>query len=145
MNKIYIAGHQGMVGSAIVRALLRHGIDEKNIIGRTRGQLDLTHQAKVSDFFQEERPDQVFLAAAKVGGIHANNTYPADFMYDNLMEQSNVIDAAYRAGVKKLLFLGSPSVSIDVRFPRERKLYFLRERRRGSQCPVTVLSFVNRL
>ena len=108
--KIYVAGHRGMVGSAIVRQLLAQGISPENIVGRTRAELDLTDQAGVRDFFVQEKPDQVYLAAAKVGGIHANNTYPAEFIYDNLMVQANVIDAAFRNGVKKLLFLGSSCI-----------------------------------
>lgn len=110
MPKIYVAGHRGMVGSAIVRDLIAKGQDPSRIIGRTHSELDLTDQAAVRDFFSTEKPDQVYLAAAKVGGIHANNTYPAEFIYDNLMVQANVIDAAYRNGVKKLLFLGSSCI-----------------------------------
>jgi len=103
-----VAGHQGMVGSSIVRTLKDKGYF--NIIGRTHQELDLTNQADVNQFFEEERPSQVYLAAAKVGGIHANNTYPAEFIYDNLMVQANVIHAAYKSGVKKLLFLGSSCI-----------------------------------
>lgn len=99
-----------MVGSAIVRHLLAHGVQVQQIITRTHAQLDLTHQAAVQTFFAQESPDQVYLAAAKVGGIHANNTYPADFIYQNLMVQANVIDAAFRNGVQKLLFLGSSCI-----------------------------------
>lgn len=110
MTKIYVAGHAGMVGSAIVRRLLSEGVAGNDIIGKSRSELDLTCQAKVRDFFEKERPDQVYLAAAKVGGIHANNSYPAEFIYDNLMVQANVIDAAYRVGVKKILFLGSSCI-----------------------------------
>ena len=110
MPKIYVAGHRGMVGSAIVRDLIAKGQDPALIIGRTHAELDLTDQAAVRNFFATEKPDQVYLAAAKVGGIHANNTYPAEFIYDNLMVQANVIDAAYRNGVKKLLFLGSSCI-----------------------------------
>lgn len=110
MPKIYVAGHRGMVGSAIVRNLIAKGHDPDRIIGRTHAQLDLTDQAAVRDFFTTEKPDQVYLAAARVGGIHANNTYPAEFIYDNLMVQANVIDAAFRNGVKKLLFLGSSCI-----------------------------------
>lgn len=110
MPKIYVAGHRGMVGSAIVRNLIANGHDPARIIGRTHSELDLTDQAAVRDFFASEKPDQVYLAAAKVGGIHANNTYPAEFIYDNLMVQANVIDAAYRNGVQKLLFLGSSCI-----------------------------------
>ena len=106
--KIYVAGHRGMVGSAIVRVLKAQGYT--NIIGRTRSELDLTCQADVNDFFATEKPDQVYLAAARVGGIHANNTYPAEFIYENLMVQANVIDAAFKNGVKKLLFLGSSCI-----------------------------------
>jgi len=108
--KIYVAGHRGMVGSAIVRQLIAGGQDPSKIVGRTRAELDLTDQAAVRAFFQAEKPEQVYLAAARVGGIHANNTYPAEFIYDNLMVQANVIDAAFRNGVKKLLFLGSSCI-----------------------------------
>ena len=107
-QKIYVAGHRGMVGSAIVRNLEAKGYN--NIIGRTRAQLDLTNQAAVQAFFEQEKPDQVYLAAAKVGGIHANNTFPAEFIYDNLMVQNNVIHQAFVSGVKKLLFLGSSCI-----------------------------------
>ena len=107
-DKIYVAGHRGLVGSAIVRALEHAGY--QHIITRTRSELDLTNQQAVNDFFAEERPHYVFLAAAKVGGIHANDTYPADFIRDNLMMQSNVIDAAYRNKAEKLLFLGSSCI-----------------------------------
>lgn len=99
-----------MVGSAIVRQLVAQGHSPSQIVGRTRAEMDLTDQAAVRAFFEKERPDQVYLAAAKVGGIHANNTYPAEFIYDNLMVQANVIDAAFRNGVKKLLFLGSSCI-----------------------------------
>jgi GDP-L-fucose synthase len=108
--KIYVAGHRGMVGSAIVRHLLAHGVQPNQIIVRTHAELDLTHQAAVQAFFATEKPNQVYLAAAKVGGIHANNTYPAEFIYDNLMVQANVIDSAFKNGVKKLLFLGSSCI-----------------------------------
>lgn len=107
-DKIYIAGHRGMVGSAIRRKLETAGF--QNFITRTSSQLDLRDQQAVADFFAEERPDYVFLAAAKVGGILANNTYRAEFLYDNLMIQNNVIHEAYRTGVKKLLFLGSSCI-----------------------------------
>jgi GDP-L-fucose synthase len=107
-QKIYVAGPRGMVGSAIVRTLQAQGYD--NIIGRTHAELDLMNQAKVAAFFEQEKPDQVYLAAAKVGGIHANNTYPAEFIYDNLMVQNNVIHQAFVSGVKKLLFLGSSCI-----------------------------------
>lgn len=106
--KIYIAGHRGMVGSAIGRRLRKDGYD--NIITRTSKELDLRDQKAVYDFFQSEKPDYVFLAAAKVGGILANNTYRAEFLYDNLMIQSNVIDSAYKSGVTKLMFLGSSCI-----------------------------------
>ncbi|MBP0598368.1 GDP-L-fucose synthase [Herbaspirillum sp. LeCh32-8] len=106
--RIYVAGHRGMVGSAIVRKLKAMG--HEHIIVRTHAELDLTSQAAVREFFDAERPDQVYLAAAKVGGIMANNSYPADFIYDNLMIQANVVDAAFRAGVKKLLILGSSCI-----------------------------------
>jgi GDP-L-fucose synthase len=106
--KIYVAGHNGMVGSAIVRCLQQQG--QTNLVSRTHKELDLTDQANVRHFFETEKPDQVYLAAAKVGGIHANNTYPAEFIYDNLMVQANVIHEAWRAGVKKLMFLGSSCI-----------------------------------
>lgn len=108
--KIYVAGHRGMVGSAIVRQLLAQGQPAECIVTRTHAELDLTNQAAVSAFFVAEKPDQVYLAAAKVGGIHANNTYPAEFIYQNLIMQANVIDAAFRNGVQKLLFLGSSCI-----------------------------------
>src|SRR5579871_2643909 len=107
-DKIYIAGHRGMVGSAIWRRMEREGF--KNLIGRTSAELDLKDQEAVRAFFEKERPDYVVLAAAKVGGILANNVYRAEFLYDNLMIQSNTIDAAYRTGVKKLMFLGSSCI-----------------------------------
>lgn len=106
--KIYIAGHRGMVGSAIERALRQQG--QTTIVTRSHAQLDLCDQAAVRTFFETERPDQVYLAAAKVGGIHANNSYPAEFIYENLMVQANVIHQAWCAGVKKLLFLGSSCI-----------------------------------
>ena len=106
--KIYVAGHRGLVGSAIVRNLEDKGYT--NIICRTHKELDLTNQEAVRIFFEQEKPEYVFLAAAKVGGIHANNTYPADFIYDNLMIQNNIIKAAHDFEVKKLLFLGSTCI-----------------------------------
>ena len=107
-SRVYVAGHRGLVGSAIVRNLEAKGFT--NIITRTHAELDLTNQADVRRFFEEEKPEYVFLAAAKVGGIHANNTYPADFIYDNLMIQNNVIKAAHDFKVTKLLFLGSTCI-----------------------------------
>ena len=107
-EKIYIAGHRGMVGSAILRNLEQKGCT--NFVTRTHAELDLTNQAAVQAFFEKEKPSQVYLAAAKVGGIYANNTYPAEFIYQNLMVQNNVIDAAFRNGVQKLLFLGSSCI-----------------------------------
>lgn len=107
-SKIYIAGHRGLVGSALVRRLQAGGYT--NIIIRTHAELDLTDQRAVNEFFEKEKPEYVFLAAAKVGGIHANNTYRADFIYQNLMIESNLIHASYRHGVKKLLFLGSSCI-----------------------------------
>ena len=107
-SKIYVAGHRGMVGSAIVRALEHQGF--KNLIYRTSKELDLTDQQQVQTFFENEKPEYVFLAAAKVGGIVANNTYRADFIYQNLMIQNNVIHAAYKNGVMKLMFLGSSCI-----------------------------------
>ena len=111
-SKIYIAGHRGLVGSAIVRNLQDKGYN--NLVTRTHSELDLTNQAAVHALFWQEKPEYVVLAAAKVGGIHANNTYRAEFIYSNIMVQSNVIDAAYRNGVKRLLFLGSSCV-----YPRD--------------------------
>ena len=107
-QKIYVAGHRGMVGSAIVRNLQAKGYN--NIVTRTHDELDLTNQAQVASFFKHEKPDQVYLAAAKVGGIHANNTFPAEFIYQNLMMEANVIHQAFVSGVKKLLFLGSSCI-----------------------------------
>lgn len=107
-DKIYVAGHSGMVGSAIVRKLEQEGYN--NLVLRSHAQLDLIRQADVEGFFFNEKPDYVLLAAARVGGIHANNTYKADFIYDNLMIQSNVINSAAESGVKKLLFLGSSCI-----------------------------------
>ena len=107
-QKIYVAGHRGMVGSAIVRNLQAKGYT--NIVTRTHAEMDLTDQQAVKTFFEQEKPDQVYLAAAKVGGIHANNTYPAEFIYENLMVQNNVIHQAFMNGVKKLLFLGSSCI-----------------------------------
>lgn len=99
-----------MVGAALVRALGRSGVSSDQIIGRTRAELDLTDQRAVRQFFEDERPTQVYMAAARVGGIYANNTFPAEFIYDNLMVQTNVIDSAFRAGVTRLLFLGSSCI-----------------------------------
>ncbi len=107
-DKIYVAGHRGLVGSAIVRNLEKDGYN--NLLLRTSKELNLTNQADVNQFFETEKPDYVFLAAAKVGGIHANDTYPADFIRDNLQIQTNIIDAAYRNKTKKLLFLGSSCI-----------------------------------
>ena len=107
-HKIYVAGHRGMVGSAIVRTLQQQG--QANFVTRTHAELDPSNQAAVQAFFEKEKPTQVYLAAAKVGGIHANNTYPAEFIYQNLMVQANVIDAAFRNGVQRLLFLGSSCI-----------------------------------
>jgi len=107
-SKIYVAGHRGMVGSAILRKLQKLGY--KNIVYKTRQEVDLIRQEKVERFFDQERPEYVFLAAAKVGGIWANNTYPAEFIYNNLTIQTNIIHAAYLFNVKKLLFLGSSCI-----------------------------------
>ena len=107
-DKIYIAGHRGLVGSAIVRNLQQNGYN--NLLLRTSKELNLTNQADVNAFFNKEKPDYIFLAAAKVGGIHANDTYPADFIRDNLQIQTNIIDAAYRNNATKLLFLGSSCI-----------------------------------
>lgn len=111
-NRIFIAGHKGMVGSAIVRRLQAQG--HEDLIVRERSKLDLSRQAEVEAFFQDEKVDQVYLAAARVGGIKVNNDYPADFIYDNLVIQANIINAAYRAGVNHLLFLGSSCI-----YPRD--------------------------
>ncbi len=111
-DKIYIAGHRGLVGSAIVRQLEARGFT--NLLMRTHKELDLTNQERVQNFFKHEKPDYVILAASKVGGIHANNIYPADFIYQNMMIEINVIHAAYQSNVKRLLFLGSTCV-----YPRE--------------------------
>jgi len=107
-SKIYVAGHRGLVGSAIVRRLRQEGYS--NLVTRTSRELDLREQAAVREFFDRERPEYVFLAAARVGGILANNTYPADFLYQNLMIEANVIESARQSGVKKLLFLGSTCI-----------------------------------
>ena len=107
-SKIYIAGHRGMVGSAIIRKLNSEGFN--NIVARTSGELDLRNQQAVNDFFEAEKPEIVVLAAAKVGGIHANNVYRAEFLYDNLMIEANIIHAAYKSKVEKLLFLGSSCI-----------------------------------
>ena len=107
-DKIYIAGHTGLVGSAIVRKLENRGFT--NILTQTHKDLDLTLQANVRDFFKQEKPDYVILAAAKVGGIHANNTYPANFIYQNIMIEANIINSAYENNVKRLLFLGSTCI-----------------------------------
>jgi GDP-L-fucose synthase len=107
-SSIFVAGHRGLVGSAIVRGLLAGGF--RNLVLRSRESLDLTRQAQVEDFFAAVRPEYVFLAAAKVGGILANSSYPAEFLQDNLVIQTNIIDAAYRNGVRKLLFLGSSCI-----------------------------------
>jgi GDP-L-fucose synthase len=106
--RIYVAGHNGLVGSAIVRALRAQG--QHNIVTRSHRELELTDQAAVREFFRSERIDQVYLAAARVGGIHANDTYPAEFIYDNMMVQANVVHEAWRNGVQKLLFLGSSCI-----------------------------------
>ncbi|NTF33473.1 GDP-L-fucose synthase family protein [Rhizobium skierniewicense] len=110
--KIYIAGHRGMVGSAIVRQLLAVGYD--NLVTRTSSELDLTQQHQVNEFLLHEKPDYIFMAAAKVGGIHANNTFRADFIYQNLMIEANVVHGAWQAGVKRMLFLGSSCI-----YPRD--------------------------
>lgn len=107
-SKIYIAGHRGMVGSAVIRVLNAKGYG--NIVTRTRSELDVTNQAAMNEFYAAEKPDVAIIAAAKVGGIHANNTYPAEFMFDNLAIAQNTIDGAYRAGVGRLLFLGSTCI-----------------------------------
>jgi GDP-L-fucose synthase len=108
--KIYVAGHRGMVGAAIARALRAAGHPDERIVTRSHAELDLTEQAAVRAFFAEQRPDQVYLAAARVGGIHANDTYPAEFIYQNLMIEANVVDAAFRSGTRRLLLLGSSCI-----------------------------------
>lgn len=110
--KIYVAGHRGMVGSAIVRRLKAGGYT--NVLTRTHAELDLTRQLQVEQFLQQEQPDYIFLAAAKVGGIHANNTYRGEFIYQNLMMEANIVHAAWQAGVKRMLFLGSSCI-----YPRD--------------------------
>jgi GDP-L-fucose synthase len=111
-SKIYVAGHRGMVGSALIRALRARGYE--NLVTRTRQQLDLLDQAAVRAFMRQEKPEYIFLAAAKVGGIHANNTYPADFLYENLVIEANIIHAAFDAAVQRLMFLGSSCI-----YPRD--------------------------
>jgi GDP-L-fucose synthase len=111
-EKIYVAGHRGMVGSAVVRRLQGKGFN--NVVTRTRSELDLVSQSAVNDFFATERPDVVVFASARVGGIHANNTYPSEFMYENMMMEMNAIHAAFKNGVKRFLFLGSSCI-----YPRE--------------------------
>ncbi|MEM6473066.1 MAG: GDP-L-fucose synthase [Planctomycetota bacterium] len=109
-GKIYVAGHRGMVGAAVVRRLRELGISDDQLLCRDRSQLDLKRQADVEGFFESERPDVVVFAAAKVGGIHANHTYPAEFIYDNLMMAANAIHAAYQFGTERFLFLGSTCI-----------------------------------
>ncbi len=111
-RRIYVAGHSGMLGSALVRRLKRCG--DVEIVTRTHSELDLTDQAAVFSFFSKEVVDEIYLVAGKVGGIHANNNFPAEFIYQNLMIEANVIHAAHTAGVKKFLFLGSSCI-----YPRE--------------------------
>lgn len=108
MMSTYVAGHRGMVGSAMLRRL--EALGQRHIVTRTHGELDLTRQAEVEAFFREERVDRVYMAAARVGGIHANNTYPAEFIYENFMMECNMIHGAYKAGMQKLLFLGSSCI-----------------------------------
>ncbi|NBU82338.1 MAG: NAD-dependent epimerase/dehydratase family protein, partial [Flavobacteriaceae bacterium] len=105
--RVYVAGHKGMVGSALIRILKKKKV---YLIIKDRKELDLTNQAKVQNFFKKEKPDQVYLAAAKVGGIYANNTYPAEFIYENLIIETNIIHSAFLSGVKKLIFLGSSCI-----------------------------------
>ena len=109
-HKIFVAGHNGMVGSAIIRKLLNLNYKQENIITADRNELDLTNQLDVFNFLKENKPNEIYLAAAKVGGIHSNNTYPADFIYQNLMVQCNLIHGSYLSGIKKLLFLGSSCI-----------------------------------
>ncbi|MCA9200793.1 MAG: NAD-dependent epimerase/dehydratase family protein, partial [Planctomycetales bacterium] len=109
-GRIYVAGHRGMVGAAVVRELLSRGVAESDLITRGHSELDLIRQSQVESFFESERPDVVIFAAAKVGGIHANDTYPAEFIYDNLMMAANAIHAAHQFGTKRFLFLGSTCI-----------------------------------
>lgn len=111
-SKIYVAGHRGLVGSALMRQLSAKGY--RNLVARTHAELDLTEQAAVRDFLQQEKPEYVFLAAARVGGIHANNTYPAEFIFSNLSIQNNVIHSAWECGVERMIFLGSSCI-----YPRD--------------------------
>ena len=113
-RKIFVAGHRGMVGSAIVRGLLSRGIGDSQILRRSRSDLDLTNQREVQGFLQKHKPDELYIAAAKVGGIYANNTYPAEFIYQNLMIEANLIHSAFESGVSKLIFLGSSCI-----YPRD--------------------------
>ncbi len=118
-DKIYVAGHRGLVGSALMRQLKANGYH--NLVTRTHAELDLTDQTAVRNFFAEEKPEYVFLAAAKVGGIHANNTYPAEFIFSNLVIQTNIIHEFWRNNVKRLLFLGRPaSTRAFARSPRKK-------------------------
>jgi len=110
--RVYVAGHRGMVGAAIMRRLMQAGVTD--IITRSHSELDLTSQQALQAFFAAERPRQVYLAAARVGGIHANNTYPAESIYDNLMIEANIIHAAYQHGVDRLLFLGSSCMILPI-------------------------------
>lgn len=135
-KRIYVAGHRGLVGSAIVRALRKR--DCTNIVTRSHAELDLTDQAQVRAFFAAERIDEVYLAAAQVGGIHANDTYPASFIYDNLMIQSNVIHEAWRGGVKKLLFLGSSCIYPRLAEQPIREEYLLTGALEGTNEPYAV-------
>ncbi len=119
-DKIYVAGHRGMVGSAIVRQLKNKLGNNNQLITRTHQELDLTNQLQVNNFIAREKPDQIYLAAAKVGGINANNTYPADFIYQNLMIQTNIIHSAHQNNIQKLLFLGSSCIyPKDVKQPMQ--------------------------
>ena len=107
-TRIYIAGHRGMVGSALIRLLKKN--QNVEIIAKDKSELDLINQASVEDFFKEENIDQIYIAAARVGGIYANNTFPAEFIYQNIMIQTNIIHSAFLSGVKKLMFLGSSCI-----------------------------------
>jgi GDP-L-fucose synthase len=133
---IYVAGHRGMVGSAIIRRL--NALGYENIITRTHAELDLTSQADVRSFFQENRLDYVVLAAAKVGGIYANNTYPADFIYSNLMIEVNVVHEAYRAGVQHLLFLGSSCIYPKLAPQPMREEYLLTDKLEPTNEPYAI-------
>ncbi|PWT74351.1 MAG: GDP-fucose synthetase [Bacteroidetes bacterium] len=135
-DKIYVAGHRGMVGSAITRKLKQEGFN--NLIERTSADLDLRHQQAVNDFFESEKPDFVFLAAAKVGGIMANNTFRAEFLYDNILIESNIIHASWKTGVKKLMFLGSSCIYPKMAPQPLKEEYFLTGKLESTNEPYAI-------